>query len=224
MLMTMANLLFTRDFDAEIDEERRMAECVVPVYSPDDLAAAVEAARQEGFAQGLEQGIEDGRAEIGAALEARRAEALEQLLPEIATLIADRATHSTCLEAEMAAYVRDVSEMILPEILRSLGQQRLDAEIARIVKRAVGSPTLEIRVAPIFAEHFAADLASTNDRDGQTIRVVPDETLEPSEVQASWRNGRSQYSFPALCRSILALVDDVAISPTPKAVAGPKDV
>lgn len=223
MLMTMANLLFTRDFDAEIDAERRIAECVVPVYGPDELAAAVEAARQEGFAQGLAQGIEDGRAEVGAALEARRAEALEHLLPEIAALIADRATHRACLEAEMAAYVRDVSETILPEILRSLGHQRIDAEIARIVKRAVGSPALEIRVSPIFADSFAADLASPSDREGPAIRVVPDAALEPSEVRASWRNGRSRYSFPALCRSILALVADVAISPTPKAVAGPND-
>ncbi|MFA8388012.1 MAG: hypothetical protein ACEPO2_20525 [Pelagibaca sp.] len=222
--MTMANLLFTRDFDAEIDEERRIAECVVPVYSPDDLATAVEAARQEGFEEGFTQGIEEGRAEISEALEARRAEALEHLLPEIAALIEDRATHRACLEAEMAAYVRDVSETILPEILRSLGHQRIDAEIARIVKRAVGSPTLEIRVSPIFADGFAAELASPSDRDGSTIRVVPDAALEPSEVRASWRNGRSHYSFPALCRSILALVADIASSSKPKAEEGPKDV
>ena len=222
--MLMTHLLFTRDFDAEIDEERRIAECVVPTYSPEDLAAAVEGARQEGFAQGLAQGIEDGRAELGAALEARRAEALENLSPEIAALIADRATHRACLEAEMAAYVRDVSETILPEILRMLGEQRIDEEIARIVKRAVGSPTLEIRVSPIFADCFFTALASPSCDNGPAIRVVPDAALEPAEVRASWRNGRSRYSFPALCRSILALVSDVAPSPTLKAEEGPQDV
>lgn len=222
--MTMANLLFTRDFDAEIEEERRSAEAVVPVYNSDDLAAAVEEARQEGFSQGLAQGMEDGRAELRAELEARRVEALEHLMPEIAALIADRETYRACLETDMAAYVRDMSEMILPELLQSLGWQRLDTEIARIIKRAVGSPTLEIRVSPVFADSFAAELSSPSDHDEPAIRVVPDAALEPAEVCATWRNGRSRYSFAAQCRSILALISDVASSPKHKAEEGPQDV
>jgi len=225
--MTMAHLLFARDFDAEIDEERRLAACVAPVHGPDELAAAVEAARQEGLAQGRAQGLEEGRAEMRAALEARRADALEQLLPEIAALVADRAAYRQGLEAEMVAYVRDVSERVLPEIVHALGRRRLDAEIARIVRRAVGSPTLEIRLSPLvadtFPDTFADILAAGGDHQGPAIRVVPDAALEPSEVRASWCNGRSRHSFPALCRSILALVADAASAPPPEAGTGPED-
>lgn len=212
--MSMAHLLFVRDFEAEIDAERLLAERQVPTHSEADLAAAADAARADGYAAGHAEGLAAGRHEALASIEAQCLAAMQSLALSMADLLADRAAHRQRLEAEMSAFAGDLAERVFPELVQRLGPNRLTEEIGRVVRRAVGSPSLEIRLAPDVAASREADLVAMAAGTGQHIRVVADPALAPADVQAAWRNGRSRYSFAAICRSVLTLIRQTAPLPS----------
>lgn len=218
--MSMAHLLFVRDFEAEIDAERLLAERQVPTHSADDLMAAAAEARAEGHAAGHAEGLAAGRQEVLEAIEAQRLSALQALALSVDDLLADRAAHRMRLEQEMAAFAADLAARVFPELAVRLGPNRVDAEIARVMRRAVGSPSLEIRLAPALAETLAPDLVAMGHASGQTIRVTPDPALGRADVHAQWRDGRSRYSFAAICRSVLALIRQTAPQPSPSDLSG----
>jgi flagellar biosynthesis/type III secretory pathway protein FliH len=194
--MSMAHLLFERDFEAEIDAERLLAERQAVVHTADELMTAAAAGRAEGHAAGLAEGLAAGWREALAAIEAQRLDAIGKLAVAVDSLLAERAAHRHRLEAEMAAFAGDLADRVFPELVRDLGARRVDEEIARVVGRAIGSPSLEIRLWPAVAE-----------------------ALGP-EVHADWLHGRSRYSFAAICRSIQSLIRRAAPVPATDDHAG----
>lgn len=212
--MSMAHLLFVRDFEAEIDAERLLADRPAPTHTDADLAVATEAARADGYAAGLTEGWQAGHAAAREGIEAQRLEAIETLALAVGELMSGHADHRARLEAEMAAFTADLAERVFPEIVERLGPARLQAELARIARRAIGSPTLDIRLAPAVADGLGADLIAAGTAVGQTVRVMADPALTGSEVAAQWRDGRSRYSFPAICRAILTLIRQAALPPS----------
>lgn len=208
--MSMAHLLFVRDFEAELDAERRLAERPPATHSDDALHDAVVAAQAEGYAAGLVEGHAAGLAEALNRIEAQAAQALESLSGAVDVLLADRAAYRAGLEAEMSAFAGDLAERVLPELAGLMGQSRLEAEIGRVVRRAVGSPALVIRLSPAVAERLEPGLVSTGAAAGQAVRVLPDPALDRADVHAEWRHGRSRYSFAAICRSVLTMIRQAA--------------
>jgi flagellar biosynthesis/type III secretory pathway protein FliH len=204
--MSMAHLLFVRDFEAEIDAERLLAERQAVVHTADDLREASAAARAEGHAAGLAEGLASGWREALASIEAQRLEAIGKLATAVDALLADRAEHRQRLEAEMTAFAGDLADRVFPELVRQLGTSRVDEEIKRVMGRAIGSPSLQIRLSPNVANVLADDLIEMGTQSGQQVRVLPDPALEPTEVHASWQDGRSRYSFAAICRSIQSMI------------------
>ncbi|MFD2739541.1 hypothetical protein ACFSUD_08180 [Sulfitobacter aestuarii] len=205
---------FDRNFDAEIEAEAaaRARSETATQHSSEALAAAVreaaEAARQEGYAAGHEAGLTAARAEIAA----RQTELAEQLLARFGDLLADRQEHQQRLETEMTGFVHDICAKVFPELGAAYGSARVSEEIARIIRRAVGSPSLDIRVAPDMALHVRAALARLEPDEGRKARVIPDATLAETDVEATWQNGRSHYSFEATCKAILQLLAAPEIS------------
>ncbi len=218
--MSMTHLLFVRDFEAEIDAEILHAQRKVVTHTADDLTLAAAGARTEGHAEGLAEGLASGWAEALASIEAQRLDAMGGLGVAMGALLSGHAAHCQRLEAEMAAFAADLADKVFPELARHLGASRVEEEIARVTRRAIGSPSLEIRLAPAVAEALATDLAAMGLQSGQTIRVLPDATLEPTEVHAAWQNGRSRYSLAAICRSIQTLIRKNAPLSTPSVQAG----
>lgn len=218
--MSMTHLLFVRDFEAEIDAEILYAQRQAVTHTADDLIIAAAGARTEGHAAGLAEGLASGWAEALASIEAQRLEAMGGLGVAVGALLSDNAAHCQRLEAEMAAFAADLADKVFPDLARHLGACRVEEEIARVTRRAIGSPSLEIRLAPAVAQALATDLAAMGLPSGQTIRVLPDATLEPTEVHAAWQSGRSRYSFAAICRSIQTLIRKNAPLPTPPVQAG----
>lgn len=218
--MSMTHLLFVRDFEAEIDAELLLARRQSVTHTEDDLMQAAADARTEGHASGLAEGLASGRAEALASIEAQQLEATRGVDVALGRLLSDHAAHCQRLEMELAAFAADLADKVFPELARHLGADRVNEEIARVMRRAIGSPSLEVRLSPAVAKSMATDLAAMGLQSGQTIRVMPDATLEPTEVHAAWLHGRSRYSFAAICRSIQALIRKSASPPPPSVQAG----
>lgn len=218
--MSIAHLLFVRDFESEQDAERLLAEQAAATHSDDALRVAVDVARAEGHAAGLAEGRHVGLTEALDRVETQAVEALSALSGSVDVLLADRSAHRRRLETEMIAFVGDMAERVLPEVVDRLGQNRVTEEIARIVRRAVGSPTLEIRLSPAVSQQLSTDLSALGQASGQTVRIIADPALKPADVQAEWRHGRSRFSFSAICGSVLALIREVVPEPHPTELAG----
>jgi flagellar assembly protein FliH len=212
--MSVAHMLFVRDFEAEIDAEREHLAREANAPSAADLAQVAEEARAAGHAAGFEEGLASGRDAALAGIEAQRLDLMEGLAQVMADLAAERAAHRRQLELEMAGFVGQLVDRLVPELIQLLGARRVAAEIDRVVRRAIGSPSLDIRLAPDAAESMAGDLAALADRTRQTFRVLPDPALQSAEVCAAWQDGRSRYSFPAICRAVQTMIRRVAQSPS----------
>ena len=222
--MSMAHILFVRDFEAEIDAERRLAERAAPIYGEDDLATATDAARAEGHAAGFAEGHHAGLQEALDRIETQAAAAMETLSAAVTVLLDDRAAHRQRLEAEMVAFAGDLAGRVLPEAVDRLGPIRLKQELARIIRRAAGSPSLVIRLSPDVAARLTPELTALGATSGQTVHVQPDPALHPAEALAEWRHGRSRYSFAAICRSVLGLIRQSAPVPhSPEPVGADHD-
>ena len=213
------NPFFARNFDAEIEAEAverdRQIHSPAPSFSAEEVAEMVRKAEIEAHEKGVTEGHAAGLAEARAETAVRHADMLERLGKTLNALLDDRHVHHARLEAEMAEFTRDVGARVFPELVQTYGADRVKTEISRIVRRAVGSASLDIRVAPAMAEPATEALRALDPDRAATARIVTEPTFEDTQVEAAWKNGRSRYSFAATCKAILHLLDTKQPKTTP---------
>lgn len=192
----------------DLDEEDRAvesgADVVEKTYGQDELdalvAAAVERAREEAWAEG----IEAGKAEAMSGIQARVAASLEELGPRIQELSDRQAAYCDDLEEEMVRFMAGLCEKLFPEMARAFTKDRINAELKHIARRAIGSPWLEIRLPPGAGD--AARSMASPDGGEMKVLIVEDERLDGAAVEARWKNGRSSYCFASMTEEILSLL------------------
>ncbi|EAR51739.1 flagellar motor switch protein [Oceanicola granulosus HTCC2516] len=194
--MTLEPLLF-RNFD-----EPAEAPDAPPAYDAQELEAARQAAYAEGVAAGRQAAFE----EAAQSLQAREAATLACLDARLGTLVSEAGAHRAALEEQMLDFVLSVAEQVLPEYVAAHGPARVEAELVRTIRLALGSPLLRVVVAPDTAPKVGARLeaaAAAHDYRGR-LEVGTDERLAPGEATAAWETGFMEYSYPDVCDRILA--------------------
>ncbi|KAF0674631.1 FliH/SctL family protein [Profundibacterium mesophilum] len=196
--------LFDRNFDAELAEEAEAARAR-DAPSAEEIALMLAAARAEGVAEGLEQGRAEGRARSEAEIEARRAAALETMMPQIAAIFAAAAEHRKSLEAEALDFAISLCAQLFPQLLKEEAPVRCEHEIRRAIALALGSPSLTLSMAPETHAEIAPVLAAAA-RSAGMIRepeLIAEPALSVGEMRAEWLNGTAEFSYPAICAGIL---------------------
>lgn len=214
--MAMSTIpLFARDFDAEIAGERSRSADTSP--SEAEIAAMVDAAREQGRDEGVRDGREQARLEFEGSVSAMRVAALDALAPRLDRLIKDQDAHRARVEAELASLLYAICENAVPHVLERHGGEYLRGEINRIVRRAQGSRWLEIRVSPEHRGDVEAILRGLlpDCSEQRDLRVLADRSLGTTEIAAGWQGGSSRWSHERLCRAILEeLSRDLPASPS----------
>lgn len=218
------NSVYHRDFDAELeDEARAAARALAAVYTPDDLSAAAESAARIAHERGLAEGHAAGEAEALGRIEARRAAALEALVPRLDRMLADRLAHRAALEGQLLDFALSVCERVFPEFIAQRSAAAAAEEIRRLIGLALGRPRLRIRLSPATRDLMAPELqALTAERLGaQQTEIVADPSLAPGNAHVSWEDGFAEYSYADVCDAILDALKDAAALLAPTSGASP---
>lgn len=198
--------VFHRDFDAELEAEARAeARARASIYTEEDLQAACTAVAEAARAQGHEEGHAEGKAEAMAAIEARRADALEALVPKLDRMLEDRLAHRAALEQQLVDFVLSVCERVFPEFVAKRSAHAAAEELRRLMAMALHSPRLRIRLSAATRDLMAPELeALARERMApQQTEVTVDPSLAPGNAHVAWDDGFAEYSYAAVCDAIL---------------------
>lgn len=205
--MNPVDIFGGRDFEADMEKERlqalqsRAPEALDPARLEDMMASV----REEAWRRGHEEGLSEGQARASQDISASVASVLSGLSSRLGDLVRELDIHKARVEDDVANFFLSLLERAVPELLSGYGEDRIQAEVAAIARRAQGSRWLEIRVSPEVSESVRAALEAALPAGGgmEDVRVVPDGTMGPTDISASWQGGQSEHSHERLCRTLL---------------------
>lgn len=203
-MATPVKFLFENSFDPqipsqeEIDAAAKLAlEADVPeVYSADDL----DAARQQGYAQGMTAGAE----QTGAAIEAQ----IMSMLGQIGTQI-DNLAEEARRSQEMAA--RDSVELavaIAKKLSSSLIEMAPMAGMESMIENCLGEqyaePKIVIRLADQMIDSMKGRLDRLTRQSGYMgdVVLIADETFSPEKCRVEWADGGAERDPAVLEQTI----------------------
>lgn len=221
----MLNFVPTRDFDDELDAERREDEHRRnAVYTVADMEAACAEAHEAGRGVGRAEGDAAARAAVLATAAERTLAALEAVAPAVSTLIAEADQHRATLQAQLIEFVLSVFDRVLPELVRSQSAKRMEAEVRRAATMALGSARLTLHLPTEAAATFAPDLKRRIREAGfeGRVEISADPGLAPGDIRADWDNGFMDYSYAAICTQIIGALT-AALPKRPPAPTEPAD-
>lgn len=198
--------LFDRNFDIEIEREhaeRRQA--ANARYTPADLAAAMEQARNEGFAEGNRQGRAEATSELEQTDRRRHVESLEAISGQIGAFMTAGDRLAAELEQQVLSFVLAVFEKVAPELTSTCAAARAEAEVRAAIAMAKGASTLRIHLPRGAFAALGDELAAAGGFEGRA-EVVADDNLREGDARVEWDNGFMEYSFSAICERVLAVL------------------
>ena len=208
--------VYNRDFDHEIElEQQEVERSARAFFTEEDLAAALEKGRAEGFVQGKAEGRAEAEAEALAADRRRWVELLGVLNGRVEEVIAAADDHIDTLEQQVVSFVLAVFEKIAPELLKGQAEQRSASEVRAAIGLALGSAQLRIFLPPDACEAMGAALeeaARDMGHDGR-IEVLPEAGLATGDARVEWDNGFMEYSFSVICNRILTALRAASLLP-----------
>lgn len=203
--MTSQKFIFERDFDREIEIESGLGPEPERVYSEAEMQALLEAAREDGFAQGQDLGYRTGRAEAIGQAEKEHHATLDALTGSLQTLMRGEAEHRVALERDVVVLMTAILEHVLPEAKAALSVERLEREILAHLRMGLDKATLKIRMNPEDRERIEATIRKEADKLGLTelIEVIADAGLAQGATRVDWNDGFMEFGFERICAAIL---------------------
>ena len=173
-------------------------------YTPDDLAQAMEQARQEGFAEGRTDGYRQATEDLAASDRRRQVESLEAISQQVGNLIVTTDERVTELEQQLLAFVLAVFEKVAPELVTARSAPRAEAEVREAMAMARGASMLRVHISPaVHAAVGEALVQSASDFEGR-VEILADAGLSDGDARVEWDNGFMEYSYRAICDRILS--------------------
>jgi flagellar biosynthesis/type III secretory pathway protein FliH len=204
--------LFAEDFARPSVPDKAAApdaEPQVPSFDAAELAAACEAAREEGRLAGL--------AEAAAGERARTATALARLAAEMQAARADLATRTEALAQDIAATIMAAFAAAFPALCARHGEVELRAIIARVIGRMEREPRIRVWSPPDHLHALADEIAALPAEIGEKVELRPDARLGPADIRITWHLGKATRDSAALWAEIEAILTENQLLPTPDA-------
>lgn len=191
-----------------------------PVFSEEELAAAraqgyaegETAGKSLGYGQGFvdgnnagrKEGYEQAKAEIEATVNARIANALDQIAGGVQQLIAARAA-TNAMRADQPVHIAlAVVRKLMPELARRGGLAEVEAMVRACLTDLMDEPRLVVRVADdtvdVVREHLNEMIQGRGF--SATLMVVGDPTVAPGGCRIEWAEGGMERDTARLLADI----------------------
>lgn len=175
--------------------------------TPAAIAAArqrqeIDAAREEGFAEGRLAGI----AEAAAGSEERAAVALAGIAASLERIAADRVSDADALERSAIALTLEMGRRVVPALARRNALDEIAMLVGASLREAIGEPRVVLRVADV-------EFESVRDRIGRIAEaagfpgkavILVDEGLAPGACRIEWADGGAERDPARTWREIEA--------------------
>jgi flagellar assembly protein FliH len=201
-MSTLRKFLFDNSFD-ELDAP--MPGGTRPGPEPAYPRAAVDAARDEGFAAGREAAL----AEAAQEASTRALDALDGLRQGLAALCATRDEINAETERAALALLRSVLQKALPALTRTDPLAELEAFVTRCLDEAADEPRIVLRVSDGLFDAVQARIGALAQSNGYAGKLVllADANLADGDGRVEWADGgaeRDAHRFLAELDAILS--------------------
>ncbi|NQV22700.1 MAG: hypothetical protein HQ511_14900 [Rhodospirillales bacterium] len=203
-MATPVKFLFENSFDPPPPLQQKNdaaavleAEAEVPeVYS----SAELEAAREQGFAQGVNAGAE----QAGAAIEAQISRLLEHLEQQMAGLAEEARCAQELATRSSTKLALAVAKKLSATLVSRAPMAEMEAMIQTILSEQNNEPRIVIRLSDQMIEPMKQRLETLTGQSGYMGDVVlfADETLSGSACRIEWADGGAERDPNALERAI----------------------
>jgi len=197
--------LFDRSFDVNAKPAKKpkpeAEKPPEPTFSRDEL----EAARQDGYAQGHAAGLEEAAAGRDAEI-TRLVAAIGEQLP--AVLTAQAAANERLLH-DGARLATIIARKILPAFTARHGMEEVAALIDHCLETLLEQPRITVRVGAPYVEAVRThldDAAAANAFDGR-FQVEPDDAMGPSDCRIAWQGGGLERNEADIWRQVDAATE-----------------
>jgi len=202
MASAIPNMVRKFDFGARFDEpapNRNAPE--PPKYGEAEVAAAREAGRREGVAQ--------GRAEAEASLAAHVSATLEKVGAGLAQLLADRERIHQDLAAQSVRTVMAVLERAMPELARKHTQLEVEGLVRTCLTELYDEPRVLIRAADAVIDALQGNIDGLAAACGFTGKVAlfGDPEMAPTDCRVEWADGGAERSFSVTWQAIETAIE-----------------
>jgi hypothetical protein len=188
--------LFAEDFD--LPRAAPEPEVIEPVFSASELAAAREAAWQEGHAVGLREAA------------ATDAAATKQAIVQISELLRTESEVGAARAEQEAAAIAQLLLDSLAATFPTLAARYGDAEVRAIIRTVVPAltrePSITIRAHP---ETTAAVVQEIGELDADLkaqVQTVSCDNMMPGDLRVAWRNGFAVRDATALWQQVAEIL------------------
>jgi flagellar assembly protein FliH len=197
--------LFDRSFDVNArpakkpkPEEEKPPE---PTFSREEL----EAARQDGHAQGHAAGV----AEASAGLESEIARLVAAIGEKLPALSAAQAAANERLLHDGARLATVIARKILPAFTARHGMEEVGALIRNCLQTLIEQPRITVHVGAPYVDTVRAQLdsaASASAFEGRFL-VEPDSAMGPSDCRIAWQGGGLERNEADIWRQVDAATE-----------------
>ena len=200
--------LFDTCFDPEQPKavERRPEPAPEPEpEAPSFSEAELQAARQEGFAQGQDS----GRQEALAGLEQAAAAALKDVAQQGSTLLDEQRAGAEMQRLDALSLSIKAVETLFPTLLGTAGQAEVEAAIRETLGGLDSEPRVVIRAAEPVAETLGERLTALAAESGYEGRLVliPDTEMTQGAVRVEWASGGAERDCAELWQALRARIE-----------------
>jgi len=197
--------LFDRSFDLNArpakkpkPEEEKPPE---PTFSREEL----EAAQQDGYAQGHAAGV----AEASAGLESEIARLIAAIGDKLPTLSSAQVAANERLLHDGARLATVIARKILPAFTARHGMEEVGALMRNCLETLIEQPRITVRVGAPYVDTVRAQLdsaASASAFEGRFL-VEPDEMMGPSDCRIVWQGGGIERNEADIWRQVDAATE-----------------
>lgn len=185
-----------------------------PVFSESDLDAARDAAKQLGYAEGVEAGLAQAETEEAVrrkdltAAATRIAEQLTQLTGAYGQLVARQS-------AELSALVLAIARKVAGEALDVHGTDTIAALVKSCVPVIFGKPRITIELHPDILDEAREAIRPLLELNGVESEIIfkGNDTLGRHDVRVDWGNGHALRSTETIWHEVEALLRQVPLTP-----------
>lgn len=192
--------LFDRSFDVSTKRAKKPKPEEEKPPEPTFSRAELDAARQEGYAEGHAAGMEEAAAGIESEI-ARLVAVIGENLPPLSEAQAVANEH---LLRDGARLATTIARKILPAYTARHGMEEMAALIKQCLGTLIEQPRITVHVGAGYVEAVGAQLdsaASASAFEGRFL-VEPDDAMGPSDCRIAWQGGGLERNETEIWRQV----------------------
>lgn len=182
-----------------------------PTFTLAELREQIAAAEQAARAQGFEEGRVKGRQEAETADQRALAEALRTVEADLKALVAAEQAARALRAENTVRMVLSIVRKLFPAYVRTHGQAEVEATVAHFLTELLDEPKLVIRVHESRLDALRDRIDDMAGRLGfaGNVGVLADPRLGPLDVRAEWGDGGAERDATAIWTDIERIAGDL---------------